>query len=446
VGRTLIGARIGERSLLPHPIQFLGRFCALAAVVAVFSVKASPGAGAQGTQAKTILVSRNSSGEPADQGNLDPSISRDGRFVAFTSWAQNLPGGEATQPQIYVRDLEAGTTRLVSKNSSGKPAGGGAFLPAISADGRYVAFRSSSSNLPGGNGIHDQIYLRNLAAGTTRLVSKNSAGEPADRSADNPSISGSGRFVAFDSGAFNMPGDDWTTKVLVHDKETGKTTLASRTSGGEPAQGSSYQPSVSSDGSRISFTSNAQNLPQGNGSFTQVYVRDRAEGTTALVSKTTGGEPANDFAAFSSISPGGGHVVFGSRADNLPGGDGGWNQLYMRALATGTTTLVSRASGGEAGAGDSYDASVSGTGRFVSFASTATNLPGSGANPQVYVRDRANGTTLLVSKDAQGQPAAGTNELTAISRDGRYIAFDSNAGNLPAGDGSTFRVYSHGPI
>lgn len=414
----------------------------------LFVLPTMAGADAHGgiTQPKTVLVSKSSSGDPADEGNLDPSISRDGRFVAFTSWAQNLPGGEATQPQIYLRDLKDGITRLVSKNSAGKPAGGGAYLPAISENGRYVAFRSSSLNLPGGNGTHDQIYVRDLEDGTTRLVSKNSGGEAADRSADNPSISANGRFVAFDTSAFNVPGVDSSTKVLVHDRETGKTSLVSRSSGGEPAGGSSYQPSVSSDGNRISFTSNAQNLPQGNGSFTQVYVRDRAEGTTQLVSKTSGGEPANDFAGFSAMSPSGGHVVFGSRADNLPAGNGELSQLYVHVLSSGNTTLVSRTSGGEAGSGDSYDASVSGTGRYISFASTATNLPGSGSNAQIYLRDRGAGTTLLVSKDALGQPAAGTNELTAISRDGRYVAFDSNAGNLPAGDGVTFRIYSHGPL
>src|SRR5205085_2126461 len=146
----------------------------------------------------------------------------------------------------YRRDLVNKRTILVDRNSQGQIANGDSRINAISADGRYVAFSSVASNLPGGDGVHQQVYLRNLKTGKTILISRDNAGEPQDGTAGEGRISSNGGLVVFDSDASNLDGGPTTFQVYLRDLDTGRTRLLSRVSF-TPGNSDSYYPSISPD-------------------------------------------------------------------------------------------------------------------------------------------------------------------------------------------------------
>ena len=279
----------------------------------------------------TELISKLGGGDPAAGGvSTDPSISGNGRWVAFESDATNLPGELSPDDQVYLRDRKTGTTKLISKTTGGTPANDDSEDPAISPNGRVLGFESEASNLPGGLGTgDDQSYVRDLRAGKTLLASKNSAGDPANGDTEDVSLSGNGRFVGFESYATNLPGSlgPTYTQVYVRDRKKGKTTLISRTSGGDPATGYySDNPSVSANGRFVLFESGATNLPGSISPEPQVYLRDRERGNTKLVSKSNSGDPANDFSGMrrnsNYLSRNPRFAAFFSNATNLPGSIG----------------------------------------------------------------------------------------------------------------------------
>jgi Tol biopolymer transport system component len=190
-----------------------------------------------------------------------PSISADGSRVSFQSVANNLPGPD-DQSRVFVHDLHTGTTRLVSKTSSGGPLDAVSFTSAsaMSANGRFVAFESEATNLPGDDTVTD-VYLHELSTGTTRLMSKSSAGTPGDGDSDTASISGDGRFVTFESDAENLAGGaSGFSDVFLHDRLTGSTRLISRATSGAIGDGDSFYVSISADGRFVAFTSRSDNF------------------------------------------------------------------------------------------------------------------------------------------------------------------------------------------
>jgi Tol biopolymer transport system component len=260
--------------------------------------------------------------------------SADGRFVIFSANDDDLPGADGTR-DVYVRDRRRDRTQLVSKDSDGQPIDTSAGdNPAISDNGRFVAFISNASNLPGSTG-DGQAYVHDRRTGNTRLVSKTSSGVAADDDADDPSLSASGRFVAFASDAANLPGQDVVQSVYVHDRRTGKTRLASKTSGGTPADGHSERPSLSADGSRVAFSSQADNLP-GPDTWSDVYVWDFDTRRLRHVSQTSGGEelttPSHSTAG--ALSANGRFVAFESTDPALPGGTNSYYLIYVHDLAS----------------------------------------------------------------------------------------------------------------
>ncbi len=369
--------------------------------------------GAQDT--KTKLVSKNSAGDPASAGSSYPGgITPNARWVAFESDADNLPGASTDNNQVYVRDRKTGKTKLVSRTSGGDPADGGdSYDASISDNGRFVAFESSATNLPRSIGpTYYQVYVRDLKRGTTKLLSKLSGGDPAaGGSSNDPSISGNGRLIAFESDATNLPGtlspDD---QVYLRDRKKGNTKLISKTSGGTPADADSEDPAISPNGRIVAFESESSNLPGGLGSGKdEAYVRDLRGGRTILVSKSNSGSPADDTSQDVSTSANGRFIEFESYATNLPGSLGPtYEQVYLRDRKKGKTTLISRTSGGDpATGGYSENGSVSPNGKFVEFESEATNLPGTsgGSDYQVFLRDRGAGKTKLLSRANNGDPA-----------------------------------------
>jgi len=404
---------------------------------------------------QTTRVSVDSTGAQANNLSRSPSISADGRFVAFESDATNLVTGDTSNRDVFVHDRHPTTTR-VSVNSAGVQGNYPSFLPAISADGRYVAFESVATNLVAGHGVLgiSDIFVHDRQTGETTLVSVDSAGVQGNDHSYRSSISADGQYVAFESDATNLvPGDtNSATDIFVHDRVTGATSRVSVASDGTQTEllSNNGYPSISADGRFVAFRSTASNLlgagNDTNGSW-DIFVHDRVTGATSRVSVASDGTPANSHSNVPSISADGRFVAFESDATNLIAGDtNGATDIFVHDRQTGVTTRVSvDSAGGQAyTSGDS--SSISADGRFVAFMSNAWNLVAGDTNgtQDIFVHDRQTGVTTRVSVDSAGGQAAGMSYLPSISADGRFVAFWSNAANLISGDtNSVSDVFVH---
>jgi Tol biopolymer transport system component len=332
-------------------------------------------------------VSVSSTGAQANRGENNGflhSVSVDGRYVAFESVASNLvPGDTGGHGDVFVRDRVAGTTSRVSVSSTGSQANRRSEGPSMSGDGRYVAFYSYATNLvPGDTNGAEDVFVRDRVAGTTSRVSVSSTGKQANGGSGAPSVSGDGRYVAFSSVASNLvPGDPHRDlDVFVRDRVAGTTSRVSVSSTGTEANGESRRPSVSADGRYVAFDSWASNLVPGdtNGSV-DMFVRDRVAGTTSRVSVSSSGTQANGESSglydAASVSANGRYVAFDSYATNLvPGDTNGSVEVFVRDRVAGTTSRVCVSSSGTQANGGNYQPSVSGDGRYITFYSDATNL------------------------------------------------------------------------
>ena len=271
----------------------------------------------------TEQVSVSSEGIQGIAHSYNPSISADGRFVAFVSaCSSNLVPGECYLDDILVHDRETGTTERVSVSNEGVSANGSSNNPSISADGRFVAFGSFASNLvPGGTNGLSHIFVHDRETGITEQVSVSSEGIQGIAHSYNPSISADGRFVAFVSACSSnlVPGECYLDDILVHDRETGTTERVSVSNEGVSANGSSYNPSISADGRFVAFGSLASNLVSGDTNQTwDVFVHDQETGTTERVSVDRIGGEGDYYADLSDISASGQYVVFRSNSPNFP--------------------------------------------------------------------------------------------------------------------------------
>jgi len=281
----------------------------------------------------------------------------------------------------------------------------------------------------------------------TRVSVASDGAEGNSRSYDSSALSKDGRFIAFRSAATNLVSSDTnnTWDVFLHDQQTGQTTRVSVDSNGNQANGGSFRPALSENGSVVAFDSLASNLVMGDTNNTNdVFVHEA--GQTTLVSVGLGGAAGNSASSYPSISANGGLVAFYSAATNLVNGDtNNADDIFVRDWKMGQTTRVSVGSGGAAGNGHSYDPSISPNGRYVAFYSVATNLvsgdtntcgsftaPGSCAD--VFVRDLVMKQTTRVSVGSGGAQANGGSYIASISEDGDFVAFESGATNLVSDD------------
>jgi len=278
-------------------------------------------------------------------------------------------------------------------SSGGAEGNHDSFIPSISAIGRFVAFQSDASDLVPGdrNGSRD-VFVRDRETGKTKRVSMASGGAEANSDSYLPAISADGRFVAFESFARNLVGGDANRleDIFVRDRRTGETELVSVGSHGVQGSGDSYDASISADGRFVAFESLAGNLVGGdaNRAF-DVFVRDRSTGKTRRISVSSRGAQANAGSHLPVISPGGRFVAFESDASNLVGGDhNGASDIFVRDRKTGATKRISVSSAGAEGNAGSYRPSISAAGRFVAFESDASNLVGDDQNGSrdVFVR------------------------------------------------------------
>ncbi len=375
----------------------------------------------------TVRVSIGSGGSEANGASGGAVISVDGRIVAFPSLASNLVSGDTNgTSDVFVLDRLTGITTRVSVDSGGAEIAAPSDYPSISADGRYVAFETTTHPKPG----HTVpiLFVRDRELGVTTLV----CATPASGRFFS-SVSADGRSIAYVCFGF-FP----TTQVYVSDLQSGTRTQVSVNSSGEASNGSDGFPSISADARWVSFFSTGTNLvSKDSNGVGDVFVHDRQTGTTTRVSVGDAGAQANGASLESSISVNGRFVTFRSLATNLVLSDtNAVSDVFVHDRDTGTTSRISLDSSGIEGNGESLAPWISGDGRLVAFSSLASNLiPGdSNSAADTFVRDRQTGTTMLASVDSGGNLANGQSSTTSISFEGRYVSFSSSASNLVTGD------------
>jgi Tol biopolymer transport system component len=388
-------------------------------------------------------VSEIADGIGGNNSSFSPYISGDGRYVAYSSFASNFaPDDGNNTNDIFVQDRKLGTTEIISVDEDGNEGNSGSDGPAISDNGRFVAYYSRASNLVpnDANGNEPDIFIHDRKTDTTEIISLAGDGSAGNGASFSPDISAGGRYVVYESDSSNLvPGDgNGTFDVFLYDRKKGSTERISVSSLGDEATGDSFQASLSSDGRYVTYTSFASDLVSGDSNDTaDVFVFDRKRGTTELVPVSSDGGAGNDASISSAISANGRFVTFYSYASNLvPGDNNSLLDVFVHDRKLGTTERVSVASNGAEGNGESYQASISDDGRFVTFLSNATNLVPSDNNGtwDVFIHDRRKDTTTLLSQGIDGTSGNGDSDDPSISANGKHVVFTSAAPDLVLGD------------
>ncbi|MBK7645329.1 MAG: hypothetical protein IPJ19_20215 [Planctomycetes bacterium] len=399
----------------------------------------------------TVQVSVSSAGVGGNGFSLNPALSADGRCVVFSSTASNLVASDPDATEdVYVRDLVAGTTELASQDSNGVHGNGASLANGISADGRFVLFESLASNLvPGDINGRSDIFVRDRLLGTTELVSVSSAGAIGNGNSVTSALSPDGRYASFRSRANNLVPNDTNNEwdVFLRDLANGTTERVNLGPANAQAHGDSYTTSVSEGGRFVIFSSLATDLVPGdlNGQR-DVFVRDRLLAATILISVSSTGIPSNGDSHAGYLSADGRFGTFVSSATTLvPNDTNGVQDVFVHEFATHTTTRASvRPDGVEADAW-STGCGISPDGRFVAITSDANNLvPGDLGVRDLFVRDSWTGSMERVTLGAGGVPADQDCWCWggAISADARRVVFFSTASNLvPSNPGGQFDVY-----
>jgi Tol biopolymer transport system component len=403
----------------------------------------------------TTWVSDNGNGD-----HLSPRISDDGRFILYSSESDDLvtPDSNGFARDAFLWDRTTSMNAIVSVDSSSvqgnSDSGGFSGGVAISADGTSVAFESAATNLVAGdaNGIED-IFIRDLTLTETVLGSTGQYGSQANAATSFVAISADGRRAAYASTASNLLPDDTNGQrdIFVANTRSRTLELVSVGPGGVLGNGPSGGPALSGDGTLVAFDSTANNLVAGDGNNTSdVFVFDRLAGTTERVSVTSGAVEANDMSFSPSLSRDGRYVAFVSYANNLEPGDSNVaRDVFLHDRQTGQTEAVSKIDGlqtlGNDESGDMRFLGdgrfVSDDGRFVAFDAIATDLVTGDGNlaRDVFVRDRTTNKTILVSEATTGGPGNQESSAPAMTPDGRFVAFISDASNLVVGDNNLSR-------
>ena len=363
-----------------------------------------------GAMQRVSVTSRGAQAKPGPDpfgGSLAGGISASGRYVVFRSDASNLVLHDTNHASdVFVYDRTTQHVTRVSVSSRGRQANGPSGDPAISANGRYVAFSSSATNLVGGdtNGISD-IFVRDLRTHRTIRASVTSSGRQArckeGCESTEPALSANGRYVAFESSATNLVALDTNriADVFIHDLRSGRTERVSvsssgRQAGGDRTNNGSNAPVISADGRYVAFHSYASNLvPRDTNRIADIFVRDRRARKTSRVSVSSSGVQADQESLGSeAISADGRYVAFTSLATNLVAGDANdITDVFLRDLRSGTTKLASLGAAGNQG----DDASAAGgmvfsaDDQYLAFSSWAANLVAGDTNdkPDAFIRD-----------------------------------------------------------
>jgi Tol biopolymer transport system component len=412
---------------------------------------------------RTVVASVDTAGRPTPAlGERAPSLDRAGRLVAFEA------GSNGAGSNVLVRDLWSATTIVASLTPTGKVQDYTAWRPSLSADGRLVAFDGWSAGLVLGDTNEAQdVFVRDLVVGTTDRVGVATDGTQANQGGWLATLSADGSTVLFVSASTNLVPDDTNRRsdIFARDLRTGVTSRVSVASDGAQANGESTRPAVSADGLIVAFYSDATNLVAGDtNGFFDLFVHDRSTGRTTLVSVAFDGSRANGNsgpptscaagdANASRCSPGsppavradGRLVIFESDAGNLVRDDTNRvGDIFVHDRDTGQTLCLSRRADGVEADADSSEPAVSADGRIVAFTSRATNLAADDTNREVdvFVVDLTTGRVLRASSDPAGRAASGS--LPGLSGDGRVVAFVTSAPDLLPGAGGISGIVALG--
>jgi hypothetical protein len=442
-----------------------GRLSPSAAKVAFFSTTddfdASDTNGLNDVYVKTLAggaVTLISHGSPVSIGGNDnsfvnfdvPQLAADGRSVVFVSSATNLVAGTDSNGafrDVYLRDVVQGTTTRISADANGVQGNGDSTSIAVNPTGAtsLIVFSSTSDNLaPGDSLTFEQVYLKNPVSGAIVPVSVTAGGEYGDGDSYSPVISGNGQFVAFITFASNLFDDDtfFEADVAVKNLATGAFTLVSADAAGAQVGGNISGVSISDDGRYVAFASDADGLVTGdaNGKL-DVFVKDLLTGTLTLVSKDALGAVGNGNSTDPVLSGDGQFLAFVSDSTNLVTGDTNGVADVFRADLSGGLVRVNTLPDGTQAAGLSGTVSISQGGRYVAFASEASNLVAGDANTSadVFVKDVQTGAIYLVSQSSTGALGNSHSLAPSLSRDGRTVAYASVATNLAVNDVNAFQ-------
>jgi Tol biopolymer transport system component len=398
----------------------------------------------------------------ANGASSEPALSEDGTFVAFTSAADNLvPGDDNDALDVFVYNRQLSTITRVSVASDGTQGNGDSRSPSIDRTGTVVAFTSAAGNLVAGDGNgHTDVFVRRLGPDpATLLVSGAADGSgPGDGASDEPSLSRDATVVAFSSDATDLVANDTNGHRDVFRRgidPDGATELVSLRNGSATVagDGDSFSPSVSADGAQIAFASNATNLRSNadDNNVSDVFLRTPRTKTTALMSQSCGGDAGDDASAAPHISSdtgsGGAGVSFVTDAGNLLDGcasvpapdNNNLADVYLRPLDSTAVERVSRDPAGAQFNRPSLESAISGDGRLIAFSTGAIDASsgGPGAGAEVFGRNRTTtpGTTTRLSAPAGGVALGpAVTQFPAISADGRMVAYASAAPDLVADD------------
>lgn len=389
-------------------------------------------------------VSVSSTGVQGSSIAVEPRVSRNGRFVTFASSSPELVAEDWNGTfDVFVHDRQTGVTERVSISNDEAEANADSMQPSISDEGRYVAFRSQATNLVvSDTNLSMDVFVRDRLLGTTTRVSVSSLGVEGDNSSMSPAISGNGRSVVFFSYASNLViGDEnGVADVFVHDLQLSTTVQASVATGGLPANYvSSAFAAISQDGRTVVFRSGADNLVANDlNNMDDIFVRNLDTGVTSRVSVASNGAEADSASEYPSISGDGRYVCFNTWATNLtPGDTNGASDVFLHDRQTGQTVLVSKSpTGGPATGGGSVRATVSDDGRFVAFESGATNLVVGDTDgfDDIFVHDRQIGSTVRASLTPSGTQPDRPSYRSSISEDGTVVCFQTEASDIVPGD------------
>lgn len=375
-----------------------------------------------------------------------PTISADGRFVGFEGGWTSFGSVNNNATDVLVKDLLDNTVNNEHQSATGVLGNSGSGEPMLSADGRFMAFLSASSNLVEGThpGSLYSIYLASIGGTGIERVSTGTGGvEALDGRSLNPDLTGNGRFVVFESTTSNWAagGSTATSDIFLKDRNTGNLTRVSTSLTGGDGNGDSLAAQISNDGRFVVFESAASNLTAGDtNGRTDVFVWDRTTGNLVNLSDLMVGarNPANSVNnADIAWDAGWGGVIVFETAKGLVDADTANNtDVYAYDMVNETFQLVSSTATGAGVQLSSGDASVSGDGRFVVFTSFSDALVAGDNNgfADVFVKDLFTGQIALVSRTANGGSANQSSGSAQISLGGDWIVFESSASNLAATD------------
>ena len=371
------------------------------------------------------------------------SVSGDGRYVAFSSYARLIASDVDSLADIYVLDRSTATVTLESESVDGHPVNSDCGFPSISADGRYVTFATVVGEDP--DRTVSDVVLRDRVAQTARRITKAPGGALSDGWSSQSVVSANAAAVVFVSAATNLlsepDGNGRHPDIYRFNVGTGAIERISVDSDGAQQQGGSLMPGVSGDGRYVVFSSTAvlssprkkPDRPLGQGQFASIYLHDTRTSQTTLVGAAS--EPANGSSTMPAISADGRIIAFASRATNLVARDRNKSSdVFLYDADTRAVTLVSRSTGGGTANGTSLNPAISGDGRFVAFQSDASDMAcGRGCRtgmddinllPDVFIFDRVTSQISCVSQDANGTWLEESGAPT-IDTTGAVMAFPS---------------------